>query len=110
MSASIAALPAPGPQPLDLMNTLSAPKLPAGADKAKLQAAARDFEAVFINAMVSQMVTGLDGEGPFGGSGATGMWRSLLTQEYSKSFAKAGGLGMAQHVYRSLLAHQEARQ
>ena len=37
------------------------------------------------------------------------MWRSFLTDEYSKSFAKAGGIGIADHVYRSLLAQQEAR-
>ena len=59
--------------------------------------------------MFQQMYTGIDGDGPFGGSGDTGVWRSLLTQEYAKSFAKAGGIGIAGEVYRSLLAHQEAR-
>ena len=51
--------------------------------------------------MFQQMFTGIDGEGPFGGQGATGVWRSLLTDEYAKSFAKAGGIGIADHVYRS---------
>jgi Rod binding domain-containing protein len=59
--------------------------------------------------MFQQMFTGLQGDGPFGGSGATGIWRSFLTDEYSKSFAKAGGLGIADHVYRSLIAQQEVR-
>ena len=36
------------------------------------------------------------------------MWRSFLSEEYSKSFAKAGGIGIADHVYRSLIAQQEA--
>jgi len=37
------------------------------------------------------------------------VWRSFLTNEYSKAFAKAGGVGLAQHVYSSLMAQQEAR-
>ena len=76
---------------------------------AKARAAAEDFEAVFLNSMFSQMFTGMDGEGPFGGGREVGVWRSLLTDEYSKSFAKKGGVGIADHVYASLLAHQEAR-
>jgi Rod binding domain-containing protein len=53
------------------------------------------------------MFTGIDGDGPFGGNGATGVWRSLLTDQYAKSIAKAGGIGLADQVYRSLIAHQE---
>lgn len=106
MTASIT-LPVPGLQALDLVNAAAPAKLPMTTDKARMRAAAQDFEAVFINSMLSQMYTGIDGDGPFGGSGATGVWRSLLTQEYAKSFTKSGGLGIADHVYRSLLAHQE---
>jgi len=53
------------------------------------------------------MFTGIDGEGPFGGQGATGVWRSVLTDQYAKSIAKAGGIGIAAQVYRSLMAQQE---
>ena len=75
----------------------------------KARAAAEDFEAVFLNSMVTQMMTKVDGEGPFGGSQASGVWRSFLVNEYSKSFAKAGGIGLAKHVYSALIAQQEAR-
>ena len=34
---------------------------------------------------------------------------SQSVDEYAKSFAKAGGVGIADSVYRSLLAQQEAR-
>jgi Rod binding domain-containing protein len=37
------------------------------------------------------------------------VWRSFLGEEYAKSFAKAGGIGLADHVYRALIAQQEAR-
>ena len=76
---------------------------------AKARATATDFEATFLNSMFSQMLTGIDGEGPFGGAGGAGVWRSFLGDEYAKSFAKAGGIGIADHVYRALLAQQEAR-
>jgi peptidoglycan hydrolase FlgJ len=107
--AGVLPIPAPGLSPLDLANATSTAGTLNAATKAKARASAQDFEAVFINSMFQQMFTGLQGDGPFGGSGATGIWRSFLTDEYSKSFAKAGGIGIADHVYRTMLAHQEAR-
>ncbi len=75
---------------------------------AKAKAAGQDFEAVFLNSMFQQMFSGV-GTGPFsGGQGAT-VWRSFLTDEYSKSFVKAGGIGIAPQVERELLGHQEVR-
>jgi flagellar protein FlgJ len=95
------------------VNALNARPGMAGAKpltaNAKAHAASIDFEAVFLNSMFSQMFTGVDGEGPMGGSGATGVWRSFLTDEYAKSFAKSGGIGIADQVYRELLSQQEAR-
>jgi len=75
--------------------------------KTKTREAAAEFEAVFLNSMFSEMFTGIDGDGPFGGSGAAGVWRSFLTDEYAKSFAKAGGIGIGDQVYRQLLAQQD---
>jgi len=63
--------------------------------KAKTKGAAQNF-------------TGINGDGPFGGSGALGVWRSFLTDQYAKSFAKAGGIGIAGHVYDTLLKQQGA--
>jgi Rod binding domain-containing protein len=91
------------------IGALGAGTAPATKDvHAKARAAAVDFEAVFLNSMFNEMFTGIDGEGPFGGNGANGVWRSFLTEEYAKSFARAGGVGITDHVYRSLIAQQEA--
>jgi len=79
------------------------------SDTAKARANAVEFESTFLNAMFSQMFTGIEGDGPFGGGGAAGVWRSFLSEEYAKTFAKAGGIGLADHVYRALIAQQEAR-
>ena len=64
---------------------------------------------MFLAQMFNHMFAGIDGEGPFGGAGGAGMWRSFLSDEYAKSFAKAGGIGIADHVYGALIAQQEAR-
>ena len=117
MTASIS-MPTANLSALDLLNAQpSRPAKPAAvagnfsdASKATAKAASVDFEAVFLNSMFQQMFTGLQGEGPFGGNGATGVWRSFLTDEYSKSFAKAGGIGIADQVYSSLLKQQEIHQ
>ena len=93
-----------------IANAASANTQAALKVNAKAKGAAQDFESMFLNTMFQQMFTGIDGEGPFGGSGAVGIWRSFLTDEYAKSFAKAGGIGIADHVYGSLLAQQHVRQ
>ena len=74
--------------------------------QAKAKAKAQDFEAVFLNSMFSQMTNGLKGEGPFGNTPGTGVWRSMLTEQYSKSFAKAGGVGISKDVFRELILQQ----
>jgi flagellar protein FlgJ len=76
--------------------------------KTKARTTAVNFEAQFLNSMFSQMLSGVKGEGPFGGGPAVGVWRAFLTEQYSKSFAKAGGIGIADKVYNTLLAQQEA--
>jgi flagellar P-ring protein precursor FlgI len=35
--------------------------------------------------------------------------KKFLSEEYAKSFAKAGGIGIADHVYRALITQQEER-
>ena len=74
--------------------------------QAKAKATATDFEAMFLNQMFAQMTSGLKGEGPFGDTPGTGVWRSMLTEQYSKNFAKAGGVGISNEVYRTLIVQQ----
>ena len=81
---------------------------PAASRAAKAKAAGEDFEAVFLNSMFQQMMSGI-GQGPFSGGHGANIWRSFLTDEYSKSFVKAGGVGIASEVTRALLAQQEAQ-
>ena len=88
-------------------STGSASSHAASAPNSKARTAAVNFEAQFLNSMMSQMETGIDGDGPFGGGPAVGVWRSFLNDQYAKSFAQAGGIGIADKVYHALLAQQE---
>ncbi|MGJ4904423.1 flagellar assembly peptidoglycan hydrolase FlgJ [Bradyrhizobium sp. HKCCYLRH2060] len=74
--------------------------------QARAKATATDFEAMFLNSMFSQMTSGVKGEGPFGDTPGTGVWRSMLTEQYSKNFAKAGGVGISNDVFRTLILQQ----
>ena len=77
--------------------------------QAKAKSTATDFEAMFLNSMFSQMTTGVKGEGPFGDTPGTGVWRSMLTEQYSKKFAKAGGVGISDDVFHTLIMQQAGR-
>ena len=83
-------------------------KVPQDTQK-KIRNQAQDFEAMFLNSMFSQMTSGIKGEGPFGDTPGTGVWRSMLTDEYSKSFAKSGGVGISNDVFRQLILQQAKR-
>jgi Rod binding domain-containing protein len=74
--------------------------------KGKAKSAAGEFESMFLSAMFEHMNTKVDGEGPFGGSGAQKVWRSFLTNQYAQLYAKSGGVGIAKHVYDELLKLQ----
>jgi peptidoglycan hydrolase FlgJ len=74
--------------------------------KGKAKEAAQNFEANFLSSVFQDMFTGIDGDGPFGGSGSLKIWRSFMTEQFAKSFAKAGGIGIAPMVYSTLLKEQ----
>ena len=58
--------------------------------------------------MTEAMFAGLETEEPFGGGHAEKMWRSQLSQEMGRSISASGGIGIAESVYRSMIAQQEA--
>ena len=93
---------------------LSSPSLAAARAKntpqARMRAQAQDFESQFINTMFQQMYAGVGGDGPFGNSKGVGPWRSFLTEEYAKSFAQSGGIGIADAVYKQMLARHQSHQ
>ena len=80
-------------------------------DLAALKKVGEDFEAQFLSQMIGHMFEGTKTDGLFGGGRGEEMFRSLLVDEYGKSIAKAGGIGVADQVVRSvLLQFQETSQ
>lgn len=73
----------------------------------KAATAAEEFEGVFISVMLKQMFAGLKTEAPFGGGKAEETFRGMMIDEYGKMLAGRGGLGLAEHVQRELLALQD---
>jgi Rod binding domain-containing protein len=105
----MAALPAPGLAGLTPAASAALTGFdPKAARAAKAKATGQDFEAMFLNSMFQQMFSGV-GQGPFSGGPGAKVWQSFLTDEYAKSFVKAGGIGIASQIQRELLAQQEVR-
>lgn len=81
-----------------------AAKVPTRADRT-----AEDFEAVFLTQMVEKMFEGLGSEGPLGAGEAGGAYRSMLADQFGKTIAAAGGVGIADDVRRELIALQQGK-
>ncbi len=76
-------------------------------DSKDVDAIAKDFEAVFLSQMLSNMFAG-DEANSFFGKGSTGdIYKSFLMNEYGKSISNAGGIGIADTVKQELLKMQE---
>lgn len=74
----------------------------------QMDAAASEFEAQFISQMMENMFSTVDtADGLMGGGEGEKTYQSLLTDQYGKLIAKAGGIGVADHVKREMLRMQE---
>jgi len=98
----------------DIATTLSASQAtqpvqaPHGtADAAKAKKAAQAFESVFLAQYLGTMFEGISTDPPFGGGAGEAMFRSLMIDEYAKSMASQGGIGLANSVTSELLKSQE---
>lgn len=77
--------------------------------RAKMWAAAREFEAMVLGQLVAPMLATVDtSKSVMGGGAAEAQWRPMLAQELGRHVAKGGGLGLAVPVYRQMLRTQEA--
>lgn len=75
--------------------------------RAEAKETAVSFEALFLSQMFEHMTSGLDVDPTFGGGPGEKAFRSLLDNEYATSIAKAGGIGVAEPIYREILKLQE---
>lgn len=73
----------------------------------KAWAAAQDFESFFVRQMLEQLSADIKTDGPFGGGHAEKIYRSMMNGEYAKAITQNGGIGLADTVYREIMALQE---
>ncbi|MBL8709008.1 MAG: rod-binding protein [Rhodospirillaceae bacterium] len=92
---------------------LAAQKLPrvdgAPRNAAEIRAVAEDFEAFFAGLVFDEITADLGPDPLTGGGEAESMFRTLLNQEFGKSVARSGTLGIADIVQRQLLQLQEVQ-
>lgn len=85
---------------------LASPPKPT-ASEAKADAAAKEYESVFISQFLGSMFSGIKTDGIMGGGQGEEMFRSLMVDQYAKGIQQRGGFGIAAHMKAELLKHQQ---
>ena len=83
------------------------PNVPTAANMT--EETAEDFEAFFLSQVFSEMFSGIETDPLFGGGAGEGVFRSMMIQEFGKSVAHTGGIGIADSVMREMIALQEEK-
>lgn len=78
------------------------------ANMEKMEAVSQEFEAVFLTQMMQHMFEGIQTDDMFGGGQAEEIYRSFMLDEYGKLMSRSGGVGVAEHIKKELIALQEA--
>lgn len=71
-------------------------------DDKKLKAVCKDFEAMYLNMMYQKMRETVPDDPLLGTSNGEKIMQSLLDTEITKNMAEAGGVGLADMLYRQL--------
>jgi len=88
-------------------NRVSSIASTSSGNRAVLREKAEDFEAVFLSQMLRPMFDTVPTDGITGGGQAESVYRGLMVEEMGKSISKAGGIGIADSIYRELIKLQE---
>jgi Rod binding domain-containing protein len=87
--------------------TKAAPKFGHVTTLDEARKVAVEFESYFLGQVLQPLFANLGPEEPFGGGASEEIWRSLQVDEYGKALARAGGIGLADHVLEQILRLQE---
>lgn len=83
------------------------PNWRAPANKGGIEAAAKDFEAMFMAQMLQPMFAGLETDEMFGGGAGEDVMRGLMVNEYGKSLAAQGSGELSTALRAELLRLQD---
>jgi peptidoglycan hydrolase FlgJ len=77
----------------------------AAAREASLRARSEELEAAFLSEMLGHAGLGT-GEGAFNGGVGETQFASFLRDEQARAMVKAGGIGLAESIFRALSARE----
>lgn len=86
----------------------SAAEGPKSANEKRLRETAEDFEAMFLSQMLQPMFEGIEVSDTMGGGSAEKTFRGMMVTEMGRGMARAGGIGLADTIYKEMLKMQEA--
>ncbi|MDD9901799.1 MAG: rod-binding protein [Alphaproteobacteria bacterium] len=78
-------------------------------NRAQIEKAAKDFEAMFLSEMVSHMFSGLETDPMFGGGKGEEIFRSMMVQEYGKMIADGPGIGVSDQIMKAMIDMQSVQ-
>ena len=85
-----------------------APTAARSEDETALRAKAAEFETAFLAEMLGHAGLG-EVSGSFGGGIGEEQFASFLRQEQAAAMVKAGGIGLAESIFRALAGHAETK-
>lgn len=85
-----------------LIKVQTAPDSAEDKETVRLKNVCRDMEAVFLNMMWTSMRATVPKNSLMGGGFAEDIMRSMQDAELTKTMAQAGGMGLADMIYRQL--------
>lgn len=89
-----------------LSQTTATVKAPKGRDPEKLQEAAQQFEAIFIQQMYKEMRKTIPDDGLIPRGNADDIYAQMQDMEAAKITAQNGGIGLADLMMQQLLKQQ----
>ncbi|MFC4270633.1 hypothetical protein GQF03_02790 [Sneathiella chungangensis] len=95
--------------PKFIVDTSAADKKNRPQTDDQIRQTAIEFEAFFLSQVLNSMSSGLETDNVFGGGESEKMFRSMLNDEYAKSMSRNNSVGIADAVYREMLALQEVK-
>ena len=72
----------------------------------KIEAAAKEFEAMFVAEMLKPMFDGIEVNETFGGGKTEEIFNGFMREEYGKMIAETGQFGIADQVKQQLIELQ----
>ncbi|NTU76871.1 MAG: rod-binding protein [Alphaproteobacteria bacterium] len=91
-------------------SSLASARLASTSSASGIDAAAKDFESMFMAQMLQPMWEGLEVDGMFGGGHGEEAMRGLLVQEYGKAVALGGHLGLSDSIKAEMIRMQASAQ